>query len=569
MRSSLPSALNNNDLIREVMLFWFTLKGPTRILDLYKGGNPSVPMDTPLSQLRAAGYLLIPTITDGMEKLELQQVLAKPKQRTQTVATIMELVRSKNFDGIDLDLEGFAFVDGTASWNKTRPLWVEFIKELSAALKAEGKLLSVTTPVSFDPASGRRGYWVYDWPGIAPYIDRLRIMTYDYATSRPGPIGPLFWAEDAVKYATSVMPASKVFMGVAGYGRDWVTKVEGTCSKDVANIVKAGAKASTFVMRDAPTLVARYGANAEYKVREGEVNFTYQRTYTGVTAKGNPTTCTATRTAWYQDPRGYMARAQLVEQYRLGGLVAWTIGMEESNAMLAVRGVAQQIAPDVVKADLTIDRPVIRYGDFVNVNARFTLPDKLPAANIPTTIQMKSGTGAWRDIYKGATNSDGVVTINSVLGNQVQFRAISEGSWERLASTSSEVEVRVNPSLSLSGPAITYLGRSETFTATLTPMATGRTILLERFDSKKNAFVEVARRKLEAPSSTVAASTNSTTPVTRSVATFLFPVSDVAVGSSNGTQFTRLRARLLVKDQPASSPDALLSSTLWITTLRP
>ena len=593
MRTSLPSALNNNDLIREVMLFWFTLKGPTRILDLYKGGNPSIPMDTPLSQLRAAGYLLIPTITDGMGKLELQQVLAKPKQRTQTVATIMDLVRSKNFDGIDLDLEGFAFVDGTSSWNKTRPLWVEFVKELSTALKAEGKLLSVTTPVSFDPASGRRGYWVYDWPGIAPYIDRLRIMTYDYATSRPGPIGPLFWAEDAVKYATSVMPASKVFMGVAGYGRDWVTKVDGTCPKDVANIVKAGAKASTFVMRDAPTLVARYGANAQYKVREGEVNFTYQRTYTGVTAKGNPTTCTATRTAWYQDPRGYMARAQLVEKYRLGGLVAWTIGMEESNAMLAVRGVAQQIAPDVVKADLTIDRPVIRFGEYVRVNARFTLPDKLPAANIPTTIQMKSGagagtgagtssgtgsgsssgTGAWRDIYKGVTNSDGVVTINSLLGNQVQFRAISEGSWERLASTSSEVEVKVNPSLSLAGPSISYLGRSETYTATLTPIATAKTILLERFDPKKNSYVEIARSKVEPmkiETSEVEPKTRAgETSLSKGVATFVIPMSDLAKGATSTTQFSRLRARLLVKDQPASSANVLVSSTLWITTLKP
>lgn len=551
MRNSMPAALNNSDLIREVMLFWFTLKGPNRILDLYKGGNPSVSMDVPIAQLRAAGYLLIPTITDGMEKLELQGVLAKPKQRTQTVATIMELVRSKNFDGIDLDLEGFAFVDGTSSWSKTRPLWVEFIKELSAALKAEGKLLSVTTPVAFDPASGRRGYWVYDWPGIAPYIDRLRIMTYDYATSRPGPIGPLFWAEAAVKYATSVMPASKVFMGVAGYGRDWVTKVEGKCPKDVANIVKAGAKASTFVMRDAPTLVARYGANAEYKVREGEVNFTYQRTYTGVTANGNPTTCTAFRTAWYQDPRGYMARAQLVEKYRLGGLVAWTIGMEESNAMLAVRGVAQQIAPDVVKANLTIDRPTVRYGDYVTIDALFTLPDKLPAIALPTKIQMKSGTGSWRDIYSTVTGNDGRVTVNSVLGNQVQFRAISEGSWERLASTSSEVEVKVDPILTLRGPALTYLGKIETFTATLIPASESKNIALERFDAKKGAFVEVARAKVD----------------TSGVATFA-----LALKHSNFPAFSSIRARLLVKDQSsgtAGNAQSLVSSTLWMTTLKP
>jgi hypothetical protein len=255
--------------------------------------------------------------------------------------------------------------------------------------------------------------------------------------------------------------------------------------------------------------------------------------------------------------------------------------------MLAVRGVAQQIAPDVVKADLTIDRPVIRYGDYIKVNARFTLPDKLPAANIPTTIQMKSGTGAWRDIFKSTTNSDGVVTINSLLGNQVQFRAISEGSWERLASTSSEVEVKVNPSLSLSGPSITYLGQTETFTATLTPMATGKTILLERFDPKKNAFVEIARSKVEPVASTgsvVASNSVGTSPgkslgkslgnslgnsLGKGIATLVTPVINAASGSSMAPQFSKLRARLLVKDQLATSPDALVSTTLWITTLKP
>ena len=547
MRTSMPAALNNKDLIREVMLFWYTLKGPNRILDLYKGGNPSVPMDTPLAQLRSAGYLLIPTLTDGTEKLELQKILSRPQERTQAVATIMNLVRSKNFDGIDLNFEGFAFKDGTSSWEKTRPVWVEFVKELSIALRAEGKLLSVTTPVLFDPSTGRRGYWVYDWVGIAEHIDRLRVMTYDYATSRPGPIGPLFWAEDAMKFAVKVMPSSKVFMGVAGYGRDWVTKVTGKCPKDVAGIVKAGAKASTFVMRDAPTLVARYGANAQYRVREGEVNFTYERTYTGVTANGSPTTCTASRTAWYQDSRGYMARAQLVEKYRLGGLVAWTIGMEEANAMLAVRGVAREIAPDIVRADLTIDREKVRYGEFVQINALFTLPDKLPAANLPTRIQMKSGTSGWRDVYRTTTGNDGRVLISSVLGNGVQFRAISEGSWERLASTSGEVAVAVDPALTLTGATLTSLGRSETFTATITPIRAKATILLERFDRKKSEFVEVARGKSDA----------------EGVATF-------ALNPPAG--FHSYRARLLVKAPANSASNALaeplVSPVIWVTVVK-
>jgi spore germination protein YaaH len=546
MRTSLPAAVNNQDLIREVMLFWYTIKGPTRILDLYKDANPSVPIDTPLAQLRSAGYLLIPTLTDGTEKLELQKILAKPTERTQLVATIMELVRSKNFDGIDLDLEGFAFVDGTASWAKTAPLWVEFVRELSVALKAEGKILSVTTPVAFDPASGKRGYWVYDWAGIAPYIDRLRIMTYDYATSRPGPIGPLFWAEDALKYAVKVIPSSQVFLGVAGYGRDWVTKVEGTCPKDVAGIVKVGAKASTFVMRDAANLIAKNGASAEYRVREGEVNFTYQRTYTGVTAKGTPTTCTASRTAWYQDARGYTARANLVSKYRLGGLVAWTIGMEEVNAISAVRSVARDIAPDVVRADLRSDLNQVRYGDVVTLNAAFTLADKAPVANLPMTIEMKREGGAWRKIHSAISDASGVVEVRTVIGRGVTFRALSEGSWERLASSSSEVKVASRPLLTLNAPTLMRVGKSETLTATLTPTIEGATIALERFDRGKSAFALISKAKVDSDGQ----------------ARFTH------IEKSAG--FASLRLRLISNQLTASElgGEDLVSSSLWVTLLQ-
>ena len=235
MKTALPSAVSNGDLIKEVMPFWYTLKSETKITDLYTPANPNVPISVPLSTMRDSGFSIIPTITDGTAKLVLAKLLADPKTRTKVVATITALVTTNNFDGIDLDFEGFAFTDGTASWPATRTNWVAFISELGISLHALNKLLSVTTPVLFDPASGKKGYTVYDWASISPMIDRLRIMTYDYSTSSPGPIGPLTWAEKAVQYAVSVIPASKIYLGVAGYGRDWVTKVVGVCPTNVAS----------------------------------------------------------------------------------------------------------------------------------------------------------------------------------------------------------------------------------------------------------------------------------------------------------------------------------------------
>jgi hypothetical protein len=133
MSTSLPAALANSDLIREVMPFWYTLKLKSKtkapyILDLYTPGNPSVAIDVPLTTLRNAGFQIIPTITDGTDKLVLAKLLAKSSDRASIIKAILDLVMTRNFDGIDLDFEGFAFVDGSSSWAGTKPNWVIFVK---------------------------------------------------------------------------------------------------------------------------------------------------------------------------------------------------------------------------------------------------------------------------------------------------------------------------------------------------------------------------------------------------------------------------------------------------------
>ena len=199
VKNSMAAILANKDLMSEVSPFWYSLTSATGIKDQYASAKLTIPMKTQLDLLRANGLKIIPAITDGTKKLVLAGLLAKPSTRSQVVNTITKLVLTNNYDGIDLDFEGFAFSDGTSSWAKTSPNWVLFIKELSELLHANGKILSMTTPVVFDPVTKRKGsYWVYNWPETAPYIDRLRIMTYDYSISKPGPIGPLEWTEATV-----------------------------------------------------------------------------------------------------------------------------------------------------------------------------------------------------------------------------------------------------------------------------------------------------------------------------------------------------------------------------------
>lgn len=482
MKTALPSAVANGDLIKEVMPFWYTLKSETNITDLYTPSNPNVPMALPLTTMRDSGFQIIPTITDGTSKLVLAKLLSVATTRTQVVNTITNLVVANNFDGIDLDFEGFAFSDGTASWPATRINWNAFILQLSTSLHGLGKLLSVTTPVLFDPATGKRGYYVYDWATISPMIDRLRIMTYDYSTSSPGPIGPLTWAEQSISYAVSVVAASKVYLGVPGYGRDWVTKVDGVCPNSVASVIAPGAKAAIFVMRDAADLAATYGATPLYNNSFGEATFSYQKVYSGSASNGLATSCTASRTAWFENAQSYAARAQLVAKYRLGGITAWTFGMEDPSATDAVRQVAQAIAPDQVISTVTTDQDSLAYGNPVTVNGLFQLPDKTPIAGLAVRLEMKeSGESAWRNVLDSTTGPDGLVSTALIIGKDATLRFSSDATWERLASLSSEKNLAVARLLNVSPPASAFAGLPFTFNGVIQPHEAGVPVSLETY----------------------------------------------------------------------------------------
>ena len=489
MKTYLPAVLNNADLIKEIMPFWYTLKydGKSKkavVTDVYKTANPSVPIAEPLTALRNAGMTIIPTISDGTDKLVLANLLAKPVSRKQVVDAIVATVASQNYDGIDLDFEGFAFIDPNTTWKATAPNWVLFVKELSAALHAEKKILSITTPYLFNPAEAQKGYFVYAWAQIAPFIDRLRIMTYDYSTSRPGPIGPIAWTEKTVKYAISIMPASKVYLGLPGYGKDWVTKVEGVCPSNLAKIITPSAKAGTFLMRDAASIAATYGAVPTYNETFAEVTFSYKREYTGTTSSGLSTTCTASRTAWHQNAQSFSVRAKLVAKYQLGGAAQWVIGQEEPLAMVAIRDVATSIAPAQLESSLTLSTNELSYGNPVTLSGLITLKDKSPVAGLAFSVEGKYPDGSTRILTTGTTGVDGTYSIPMLIGKSVSIRVITESSWEREASATQALSLTVTRNLIITPPTSVKSGLAFTIAGIVLPRTAGVTITLSTTSGK-------------------------------------------------------------------------------------
>jgi spore germination protein YaaH len=479
----------NKDLMKEVMPFWYTLKSPTVIRDDYSTANPSWPIANTICLMRKSGLKLIPTITDGTDKLVLSAYLAKPEVRTTIVKSIVDLVNKYSFDGIDLDFEGFAFVDGNTTWPKTAPNWVLFVKELSIALRAQQKLLSISAPYAFNPTEKQKGYYVYSWAEIASSIDRLRIMTYDYSVAKAGPIGPISWTEKTLQYAISIMPASKVFIGLPGYGRDWITGVTGTCPATAPPGLKAGAKAATFRMNYAAAKAVIDQAVPIFDTKSSEATYSYQQTFNGLTAKGAATACTVNRTVWYQNDRSYLERMNLVAKYRLGGAALWTLGMEDAAATTAMRNVAQAIAPDTVLSTLTVEQVNSKgafYGGVFTVRGALTLKDKSPVAGIPVSLEIKRmNENSWTPIAELTSAVDGTVSIPVTIGASASFRFTTQGTWERAESLSNEGKVVLLSRIILDRPTTVKSGKDLTVKGTLLPVLAGQVVVLQKFNAGK------------------------------------------------------------------------------------
>jgi spore germination protein YaaH len=235
-------------------------------------------LKTTVDAAHARGITVLPSITDGSGKWMMATViLANTTSRTAHVQNIVNLVMSGGFDGIDLDYEGFAFTDGSASWPTTQPVWVAFVNELAAALHANGKLLSVTIPPTWVEAGVVRGYPVYAPQQIGAVADRVRLMVYDWSVASPGPISPMSWVNLVIAYNDSIVPNEKLQLGIPSYGRDWGRQRYST------EICPDGAlDTHSIELENMPGVIDAHGATP---VRDpgnsGEVYFTYDIVVTG------------------------------------------------------------------------------------------------------------------------------------------------------------------------------------------------------------------------------------------------------------------------------------------------
>jgi spore germination protein YaaH len=330
--TALASFQANSELFSDVSVVAFSAVGGTSIAPY-----PQVPADM-ISTYRAAAterdVPLLATIFDDSAAGTMAAVLADPAQRAAHVQLIVSLVVDNGFDGVDLDYEKFAYNDDHSTWATTRPNWIAFLTELSAALHPMGKQLVVSVPPIYDSGqTDDSGYWVYDHAAMGPLVDRIRVMTYDYSYQGgdPGAIAPIQWVQSVIDALTDVVDPAKIDLGIPTYGYDWVQSIAGTCPAD-----QTPENEPISTARAARETVER-GITPLWDDTTAELSYQYVDTLTGNDATGAPTTCTVNRTVHYLDARAVHDRAYLAHRNDLHGVALWALGNEDASTWDGLR----------------------------------------------------------------------------------------------------------------------------------------------------------------------------------------------------------------------------------------
>lgn len=323
---SVPTLETRLGSVREISSFFHGARGVTEIV--LDENAPADEVEQFIDAARDSSARFVPSIIDQMPAGGMAAILLDPLTRAQHVETIRSFADDVDADGIDIDYEQFAFADGSATWETTRPAWVAFIRELSEALRADDRTLTVSIPGVYDVGTtGDRGYWVYDHGAIAEHVDALRIMAYDFSTAEPGPIAPLAWVQQLVDGVSLAVPEQfhdKLVLGIPAYGSNWVVNTIGTCPASAEG-------RTTVTTRTALDLAALRAGTPVYDPVAGEWSFTYSLVVTEGTVS-----CTQSRVAHWVDGEGMAARVELARRAGWGGVSLWALGYDDDAAWTAL-----------------------------------------------------------------------------------------------------------------------------------------------------------------------------------------------------------------------------------------
>jgi chitinase len=244
-------------------------------------------------------------------------MVSKPQTRQKFINQVLKFCKKNSYDGVDIDWE---FVSNAEEQQN----FVLFIKELSAALKAQSPPLLLTMAA---PAGDYYAKWI-KFEELISDFDFISVMTYDYHgpwSDHSGHNSPLYTTfndpcgsvNDSYVYAHFLrkIPNNKLLLGVPFYGRSF----------DCARLYQKFQKSNDYGYSEIRNFMS---SGWDYIWDEGaKVPYIRKKDMSEIIS--------------FDDERSVAQKCRYIKQRKVAGLIVWEISLDYyqgSSVLLDVIG---------------------------------------------------------------------------------------------------------------------------------------------------------------------------------------------------------------------------------------
>jgi spore germination protein YaaH len=223
------------------------------------------------------------------------------------INSLITLANVHGFYGWQLDMEHASSSD--------RALFTAFAQRMGTALHAHGLEFSIAVvsktsdnPADYDAITWNEWAGVFDYPALAQSADFLSVMAYDQPNSL-GPVSSLPWFEQVTNYAESVVPKSKLSIGIPFYAWEWIP---GNNKKLLSHTYQYALDLVKKNLIKAVVFNNTFGSDVmQYFLKVNGI-------------KEN-------RVLWYENIRSFTLKYDFLETSGVLGFSGWSLGQEDSR----------------------------------------------------------------------------------------------------------------------------------------------------------------------------------------------------------------------------------------------
>jgi spore germination protein YaaH len=228
------------------------------------------------------------------ETVDTYEVLSYTSKRTYLIENLISKALEYDLDGINVDFEEISQDAGEH--------FIQFIRELSVACRANGIVLSVDNYV---PTGYTDHYNRAEQGAVADYVVIMGYDEYYKGSSEAGSVASIGFVENGIKKTVEQVPAQKVINAIPFYTRIWETKGAELTSQAVGmDLAEEFVQNHNIETRWDEETCQNYG-----EIQEGD-SF-YQ--------------------VWLEDEQSIEVKLNIMQKYDIAGVAEWKLGFEKTS----------------------------------------------------------------------------------------------------------------------------------------------------------------------------------------------------------------------------------------------